>query len=117
MFSLTSRMVMLLYYILKKFVNGHQQQTIYNKPPTHDCTLNSMAEAGAEACRQLRPVLIVLELTPLTPIEIIKAHEIQKLPPPLLGREGGVAKMVQVPEGEFFMLTTPTLWVKNFIIY
>ena len=41
-----------------------------------------MAEAGAEACRQLKPVLIVLELTPLTPIEIIKAHEIQKLPPP-----------------------------------
>ena len=57
-------------------------------------------------CRQLRPVLIVLELAPLTPIEIKKGQQnhpgkFQKsLDPPLpLGGRGGVAKMAPVPEG------------------
>ena len=38
-------------------------------------------------------------------------------PPQLLGGERGVAKMAPVPEGEIFSPTTPTLGVKNFIIY
>ena len=55
------------------------------------------------------PFLIVLELAPLRPIEIIKkddktARENQKLrnlsrPPPPPWQERGVAKMAPVPEG------------------
>ena len=29
----------------------------------------------------------------------------------------GVSKMARVPEGEICLPTTPTLWVKNFILY
>ena len=62
------------------------------------------------SCQQLRPVLLVLELTLLTPIEIIekttkppgkfKSYATSLDPPPSPWRERGVAKMAPVPEGE-----------------
>ena len=38
-------------------------------------------------------------------------------PPGTRRGEGGVSKMARVPEGEICLPTTPTLWVKNFILY
>ena len=60
-------------------------------------------------CKQLRQVIIVLELAPLTPIKIKRRQnhlgnsEVTQLfstPPPLHGERVGVSKMLPVPEGE-----------------
>ena len=80
------------------------------------------------SCPQLRPVLIVLELAPLTQRKLKydnKTHKIQKFmhiisipcTPPPSGGEGGLSKMAQVPKGEKFSPATSTLGVKNFILY
>ena len=71
---------------------------------------------GRQPCQQLRPVLIVLELAPLTLRKIKKTTKppgrIQKLqkcsrPPPPGQGEVGISKMAQVPEGEFAHHTRP----------
>ena len=80
-------------------------------------------------CLQLRPVLIVLELAPLTLRKLKddkKTREIQNLrkiiltpppPPNPGGGKGGLSKMAQVPEGEgcfiYILLTAMHLQDKH----